>query len=380
MSSEQTTTGPETEPVPAAEPAPAAVAEPASAAEPAPEPAAEPASAAEPAPAVEPAPEAVAEPASAAEPAPEPAAEPAPAAAPAPEAAAEPRPEHEPGSAPQVTEPASTVAAPPAPPKDRRVLFAALRWTAAVAVFAAVGTGVAYGITVPERTDIPGLATEDDGRWTFPKLSQPALPPGAPLAQGPDNKDGTHYAQLAGLLLPAPAGSRADDAVKADKDGTVPVDSFLEEYAPDAREQLKNSLEWDGLRQIVGRGWTTPDGTRTHVYLLRFHSSGFVDAFKGCDSNARLNGVSALDLDDVWSKAKGTQMNSTALDFPGAAHFDGTDLSVYQEMKPVAGEEQTKVGCLRTGDVLGMVVQSRKGDVAPVPFHQTVILQSQLLS
>ncbi|MFC9588076.1 hypothetical protein ACFVJ8_35315 [Streptomyces yangpuensis] len=335
MSSEQTTTGPETRSAPAAEPVSEAAAE----------------------------------------------TVPVPAAEPASEAAADSVPAASPAPAPhQVTGPPAAAEGPPAPPKDRRVLFAALRWTAAVAVFAAVGTGVAYGITVPERTDIPGLATEDDGRWTFPKLSQPALPPGAPLAQGPDNKDGTHYAQLAGLLLPAPAGSKADDAVKADKDGTVPVDSFLEEYAPDAREKLKTSLEWDGLRQIVGRGWTTPDGTRTHVYLLRFHSSGFVDAFKGCDSNAQLNGVSALDLDDVWSKAKSTQMNSTALDFPGAAHFDGTDLSVYQEMKPVAGEEQTKVGCLRTGDVLGMVVQSRKGDVAPVPFHQTVILQSQLLS
>nr|WP_202508112.1 hypothetical protein [Streptomyces sp. SID1046] len=259
-------------------------------------------------------------------------------------------------------------------------MFAALRWTAAVAVFAAVGTGVAYGITQPERTDIPGLSTEDDGRWTFPELSQPALPAGAPVPQGPDNKDGTHYAKLNGLLLPAPVGARADDTVKADKDGVVSVDGFLEEYTSEAREKLKQSLEWDGLRQITGRGWTTADGTRTHVYLLRFHSSGFVDAFKGCDSNAQLNGVSALDLDDVWSKAKNTQMNSTTLDFPGAANFDGTELSVYQEVKPFLGEEQTKVGCLRTGDVLGMVIQTRKGEVAPVTFHQSVILQSQLLS
>ncbi|MFI8389174.1 hypothetical protein [Streptomyces sp. NPDC085540] len=268
---------------------------------------------------------------------------------------------------------------PPAPPKDRRGLFAALRWTAAVAVFAAVGTGVAYGITVPERTDIPGLSTEGDGRWTFPELSQPALPAGAPVPQGPDNRDGTHYAKLNGLLLPAPVGAKVDDTVKADKDGAVSVDAFLEEYTSEAREKLKQSLEWDGLRQITGRGWTTADGTRTHVYLLRFHSSGFVDAFKGCDSNAQLNGVSALDLDDVWSKAKNSQMNSTTLDFPGAANFDGTELSVYQEVKPVLGDEQTKVGCLRTGDVLGMVIQTRKGEVAPVPFHQSVILQSQLL-
>ncbi|MFD9478464.1 hypothetical protein [Streptomyces nojiriensis] len=278
-----------------------------------------------------------------------------------------------------VTEP-SPGAALPVPPKDRRRLFAALRWTAAVAVFAAVGTGVAYGITQPERTEIPGLATEDDGRWTFPVLSQPALPAGAPVPQGPDNKDGTHYAPLTGLLLPAPEGAKADDAVKADKDGAVSVDTLLEEYTPEVREKLKQSLEWDGLRQIAGRGWTTADGTRTHVYLLRFHSSGFVDAFKGCDTNARFTGVSALDLDDVWSKAKNTQMNSTTLDFPGSANFDGTDLSVYQEEKPLLGEEQTKIGCLRTGDVLGMVIQTRKGEVAPVTFHQSVILQSQLLS
>ncbi|MEU6312418.1 hypothetical protein [Streptomyces sp. NPDC047014] len=319
MSSEQTTTGPETEAVPTA-------------------------------------PEA----------APAPTAAPTAATTPAPQTAPEPRP----AAAPETA---------PAPPKDRRALRAALRWGAAVAVFAAVGAGVAYGLTVAERTDLPGLATEGDGRWAYPKLSQPALPAGAPLAHGPDNKDGTHYAPLTALLLPAPAGAKADSAVKADKDGLVPVDSFLEEYAPEAREKLKNSLTWDGLRQIAGRGWTTPDGTRTHVYLLRFHASGFADAFKGCDSNAQFAGVSALDLDDVWSKAKNTQMNSTALDFPGAANFDGTDLSVYQEMKPVSGEEQTKVGCLRTGDVLGVVLQTRKGEVAPVPFHQTVILQSQLL-
>ncbi|MEY2227514.1 hypothetical protein [Streptomyces sp. BF23-19] len=296
------------------------------------------------------------------------------------EAPAAPEAPATPATVEAVTEAPATAEAVPAPPKDRRKLFAALRWTAAVVVFATVGAGVAYGITRPERTDIPGLSTEDDGRWTFPTLSQPALPAGAPLPQGPDNEDGTHYAPLTGLLLPAPMGSKADDTVKADKDGTVPVDAFLEEYTPEERPKLKQSLEWDGLRQIAGRGWTTPDGTRTHVYLLRFHSSGFVDAFKGCDSNMRLNGVSALDLDDVWSKAKNSQMNSTMLDFPGAANFDGTELSVYQELKPLLGEEQSKIGCLRTGDVLGMVVQTRKGEVAPVPFHQTVILQSQLLS
>ncbi|WP_404959346.1 hypothetical protein [Streptomyces sp. 147326] len=304
--------------------------------------------------------------------------EPAPEVAPTPEVPAASAPEGSPavapGDAPDVW------AAPPAPPKDRRKLFAALRWTAAVTVFAAVGTGAAYGIARPERTDIPGLSTEGDGRWTFPVLSKPALPAGAPLAQGSDNKDGTHYAALNGLLLSAPEGAKPEGALKADKDGMVSPDAFLEEYAPDAREQLKQSFEWDGLRQIVGRGWTMPDGTSTRVYLLRFHASGFADAFKGCDTNTRLKDVSVLELDEAWNKAKNTQSNTLLLDFPGAAVFDNNDISVYQEAKPVLGDEQTELGCLQAGDVLAVVIQSRKGEVAPVPFHQTVILQSQLLS
>ncbi|MFI7359098.1 hypothetical protein ACIBTP_34865 [Streptomyces avidinii] len=291
--------------------------------------------------------------------------------------------------APKAPEPPETAEAPEAPEavgaaagsaKGRRRLFAALRWTAAVAVFAAVGTGVAYGITAPDRTDLPGLSTKDDGRWTFPPLSQPALPAGAPLAQGPDNHDETHYAPLTGLLLPAPEGAEADGTVTADKNGAVSTDVFLEEYRPDTREKLKQSLEWDGLRQITGRGWTMPDGTRTHVYLLRFHASGFVDAFKGCDVNAPLNGVSALELDEVWTGVKSTQNAIVPLRFPGSGMAGESELSVYEEAKPVLGEEQTKIGCLQSGDVLGMVIQTRKGEVAPVPFHQSVILQSQLLS
>ncbi|MFE6907475.1 hypothetical protein [Streptomyces erythrochromogenes] len=270
--------------------------------------------------------------------------------------------------------------APEAPPKNRRRLFAVLRWTASVAVFAVVGAGTAYGITRPERTDIPGLSTESDGRWTFPALSQPALPAGAPLAVGPDNKDETHYAVLSGLLLPAPEGAKADGAFKADKSGAVSVDAFLEEYTPESREKLKQQLEWDGLRQITGRGWTMADGTRTHVYLLRFHASGFVDAFEGCTFDAPLDGVSALDLDDDWNTAKNTQASALPMGFSGAGAIGEREVTVYEEAPPLLGDEQTGLGCLQAGDVLGMVVQSRKGEVAPVPFHQTVILQGQLLS
>ncbi|WP_405702138.1 hypothetical protein [Streptomyces sp. NBC_00069] len=265
----------------------------------------------------------------------------------------------------------------PAAPKDRRKLFAALRWTAAVVVFAAVGTGVAYGIGRAERTDLPGLSTKDDGRWAYPVLAKPALPAGAPLPAGKDNKDETHYAPLTGLLLPAPEGAEPDAGLKADKGQLVSTDAFLEEYAPDGRAKLKEGLEYEGLRQIVARGWTTADGTRTHVYLLRFHSSGFVNAFRGCDINTQLAGAPALEMDPAWSKVKSTQPSMDGQPVSHTLKSGGT--SLYQEPKPANGDEQTKLGCLQAGDVQAVILQTRKGEVATVPFHQTVVLQSQLL-
>ncbi|MFB7784257.1 hypothetical protein ACFC1D_16305 [Streptomyces vinaceus] len=270
-------------------------------------------------------------------------------------------------------------AVPAAAPKDRRKLFAALRWTAAVLVFAAVGAGVTYGITRPERTDIPGLSTRNDGRWTYPTLAKPALPAGAPLAQGPDNKAGTHYAPLTGLLLPAPEGAKPDEGVKTDKDGAVSVDAFLEEYAPDGRAKLKEVLEHEGLRQIAGRGWTMPDGTRTHVYLLRFPSEGFVDAWRGCNVNTQPAGAPVLEVDLSWREAEDAQPSPPRPIAGYAGGLDARQVNLYQEPRPAGGEEQTKLGCLQAGDVQGVIIQTRKSGVATVPFHQTVILQSQLL-
>lgn len=48
------------------------------------------------------------------------------------------------------------------------------------------------------------------------------------------------------------------------------------------------------------------------------------------------------------------------------------------ESKPY-GAEQVRQGYLRAGDVLAVIVQSRKGAARAVPFQQTVTLQSELL-
>ncbi len=79
---------------------------------------------------------------------------------------------------------------------------AAVRWSCAALVFALAGTGTALAVTAPERTDIPGLATAGDGRYTFPPLTLPPLPSGK---AAPDGKGkALHYADLRHLLLPAP--------------------------------------------------------------------------------------------------------------------------------------------------------------------------------
>ncbi|MEU7554946.1 hypothetical protein AB0B01_21825 [Streptomyces sp. NPDC044571] len=284
-------------------------------------------------------------------------------AVPAPAAATPPVP-----AAPAASEAEALV--PPeaaAPPKVRRRLHAALRWTAAVLVFGAVGTGVAYGITQPERTGIPGLSTRDDGRWDYPALTKPTLPPGAPLPFAKDNEDGIHYAGLAQLLLPAPRGSAPDAGLKLEKDSVVTPDTFLQEYESTVREKMKQGFTDDGLRQIVGRGWTTPDGTRTRIYLLRFHSSGFVDSFHGCNIDMNVNGVNRMEQDASWTKVKFTESPP--------AH---SGIAVYEEAAPV-GDEQIKAGCVSSGDIQAVIFQSRKGQVASVPLHQTAILQSRLL-
>ncbi|MET9885153.1 hypothetical protein ABZZ20_18865 [Streptomyces sp. NPDC006430] len=287
-------------------------------------------------------------------------------------------PEQAPGGADTATP--AVEAGPPAP-KDRRKLFAALRWTAAVLVFAAVGTGVAYGITRPERTDIPGLSTRDDGRWKYPVLAKPQLPAGAALPYAADNPEGIHYAGLTQLLLPAPAGATPDPTLKQEKDEVVTVDTLLEEYQADQREKLKTQLVHEGLRQIVGRGWTTPDGTRTRIYLLRFNAPGFVDAFKGCTMSTSLAKAAVLEPDPVWREVKKSQRNDLGSDsayFGPSRHNPARDVTLYQEAKPT-GDEQVRFGCVQAGDIQGLVLQTRKGEAPVVPLHQTVILQSQLL-
>lgn len=273
---------------------------------------------------------------------------------------------------PEPAEPAEPAeSAQPAAPvtKDRRVLRAVLRWTAAVVVFAAVGASAAYGITRMDRTDVPGLATESDGRWDYPRISRPPLPSGSPAPFAEENVAGAHYADLRALLLPAPKGAKADKALRGE-DGWLKTKDFLAEYAlTDDRESVGRLLTDNGLRHIAARGWTTGDGTRTRIYLLQFDTAAVVDDlqddFFGFDTpQYALRGASEVHIDEH---------------FPDKAALDDVHHYVYDEAKPY-GATYERQAYLTAGDTLALVVQSRKGSAKAVPFQQTVVLQSQLLS
>jgi len=277
-------------------------------------------------------------------------------------------PPEAPAVVPRQVEPPAAPAAPPVK-KDRRVLRAVLRWTAAVVVFAAVGAATTYGVTEMKRTDVPGLATESDGRWDYPEIALPPLPSGSPRAFAEANKAGVHYADLRELLLPAPKGATADKALRG-ADGWLPRKEFLAAYASkDNRDHIDQLLTDHALRHIAARGWTTPDGTHTRIYLLRFDTATVVDSlqqdeFISWDSpNFALRGAAEVHSDEA---------------FPDTAEVEDVSRYTYAEAKPY-GAEQVRQAYLVAGDTFGLVVQSRKGGAEAVPFQQTVILQSQLL-
>ncbi|MFI0241928.1 hypothetical protein [Streptomyces sp. NPDC016845] len=268
-------------------------------------------------------------------------------------------------------EPAEQFAAEPAAPqtlRPRRVARAVLRWSAAVVVFALAAGGTAYGITQQNRSDLPGLATESDGRWDYPVLTRPALPKGAPRPFDQRNAAGAHYADPRALVLPAPAGARPDPGLRAEG-GWVTTKAFLAQYEAEEREGLGVDLTDAGLRHITGRAWVTPDGTRTRIFLLHFgtgaQAASVADTLASGSSSPQryLIGAQDVELDEGY---------------PEEAH--GTDVTVhaYDETSP-RGAAHLRQAYLVAGDMVGLVTQQRKGTAAAVPFQQTVALQSELL-
>ncbi|MFD5751027.1 hypothetical protein [Streptomyces sp. NPDC127033] len=282
--------------------------------------------------------------------------------------ASAPAPDSGTASAPAAPVPAPASAPVPAPRPPRRLLRAVARWALAGAVFAGLGSGVAYGISGMERTDLPGLSTRGDGRWDYPELSLPALPVGTPRPFNPENAGEIHHADLRALLLRAPAGATPDKKLTG---GSVSTERYVSEYAPDQRAALSVLLDDYAVRHVAARGWTMPDGTVSRVYLLRFPSSGLAAGFKqeglsaGSGAGVSLAAAPGAEPDASWPDAA-----------PGSEMFVSTD--VYVEPEPY-GPTQARHAYVAGGDTVGLIVHEKKSGAAAVPFHQSVVLQSQLL-
>ncbi|WP_107103391.1 hypothetical protein [Streptomyces griseoruber] len=242
------------------------------------------------------------------------------------------------------------------------------RWAAVVTVFAVVGASTAYGITRMDRTDVPGLATRSDGRWAYPTLTKPPLPSGSPGPFAGANPSGAHYADLRALVLPAPEGATQDKAL-AGSDGWLATEDFLKEFEEARRGDIRDKLVDAGLRHVAARGWTTPDGITTRVYLLRFGSVAVTEQVLG-DTLTR--------YDAPVYPVRGADAYARDEDFPLAPQSKNVALTPYAETKPY-GSEQVRLAYLSAGDVLAMIVQAGKGGMPGIPFQQTVVLQSELL-
>ncbi|QDY77595.1 hypothetical protein [Streptomyces qinzhouensis] len=256
-----------------------------------------------------------------------------------------------------------------APPRDRRVLRAVGRWSLAVAVCLGLGAGTAYGVTTLDRGDLPGLATESDGRWDYPKLSLPALPKGTPRPFSKQSEEGIHHADLRKLVLPAPAGARQDPKLTG---GWTTPQRFASEYVKDDRADIELALADYGLRHVAARGWSMPDGTESRVYLLRFGSAEAADDFNSVTLDATGGNSLEVTLD-------GTTRLQEDHDWHGAAKSSVYSY-LYRETESGDGPYPSRQGYVLSGDTLAVIIHKRKDGTAVVPFHQTAALQSQLLS
>ena len=253
---------------------------------------------------------------------------------------------------------------PPVRPK-RTWLRTALRWTIAAVVCAAVAVGTLVAVSLPRRTDIPGLKTPADTRYTFPRLKLPALPPKALTPAQGRKADGNpdHAADLRKLVLPAPLGAKPVKGFLPDSTGWYPVASYIKAMGGGTR--LGAEFSEVGMRHIAARAWTGPDGVRTEIYLLQFRSD--LDT-----SNAYL-----ADLDGSTRPTIGKDLRSDVTkELPGL--LTSTDFTTLSQ-RAGSGEQAVRMGLVDVGEVEAVIVMSDPKAVPLVNFRQVVTLQGELL-
>jgi hypothetical protein len=242
----------------------------------------------------------------------------------------------------------------------------ALRWSGAVVLALAIGGGTAFALTVPQRTDLPGLGTAPDGRYSFPTLTLPTLPAGQPAPSASENTQaGQHLTDIRKLLLPRPDGASAE-GVKSAADGWLADAAVL--FTD--RSTARNFAEY-GLRHTATESWKTGDGATTTIYLLQFADS------KAAAGAARTEaGINVTDEDQpaLSTSLTGVPTNTTAHDIAVLTGGTSGDYSTVN-----AGGTLTRYGTFESGDVVAIIVQSGPASLPFTPFRQVLTLQAQML-
>ncbi|OLE20509.1 MAG: hypothetical protein AUG49_24885 [Catenulispora sp. 13_1_20CM_3_70_7] len=233
-----------------------------------------------------------------------------------------------------------------------------VRYGSALVVAAAVAAGTAYGVTVPQRTDVPFLATPSDGRYDFPALARPLPPVGKPAPGDDANAGQVHYGDLRRYLLPAPKGA----VVK--EDGWEPVTDFLSAI----QSPVMPGRFYDaGLRRIAWRGWTTPDGQHTVVELLQFpdHDAAFTSE----------------DVLKTWAPPKVGKREDGPPVVTVPAFGDLTQevaMRKFDEVDGLPGQVERRA-VFRDGDVVAIVTTTAPKLVGDLPTDQVLLLQAEML-
>lgn len=242
----------------------------------------------------------------------------------------------------------------------------ALRWAGAVVLMLAVGGGTAYALTIPQRTDMPGLGTVPDGRYTFPALTLPALPAGQPAPSASENSEAKqHLADIRKLLLPQPVGATAQ-SVKGAVGGWLadPSALFVD------RDSKRTFAEF-GLRHTAASSWKTSDGATTTIYLLQFADAKLATSAQTALSDGKMT---AEDENALTTALTGGPTDTSAQDLVLlASGLPGE----YSTLK--ASGTLTRYGSFLAGDISVLIVQSGPASLPFAPFQQVMSLQAEML-
>jgi hypothetical protein len=217
----------------------------------------------------------------------------------------------------------------------------------------------------PRRTDVPGLQTPSDGRYVYPALQLPELPPGASAPGDSGASRGTPggpvphaIADVRLLLLPSAVGGKPDAALPGRK-GWVAMSDFAGLFT--TSDKAAQLLRENGARQVAATGWTMPDGTHVAVYLVPFRSG----TAAGTVSQAMYGGMHLVQAPDVsFTTTDDSLTAGTAQNLSAAAK---------------GGKPAVRASMFSFDEITGLLVVTNPKAVNQVDFEQALTLQTELL-